>query len=108
MKLFSVTKITPALTLTFTLLAGSSLALAADISLNEAIKLRDAGTILTFDRLDALALEQHPGSTIRETELELELGRYIYKVELMDANIIEWDIEMDATNGAILKTRQDK
>lgn len=108
MKQTPAKKLFPALLATFTLLAGSSQVLAADISLNEAVKLRDAGTILPFDRLDALALEQHPGSTIHETELELDLGRYIYQLELLDATGIEWDIELDATNGTVLKNQQDK
>jgi uncharacterized membrane protein YkoI len=50
---------------------------------------------------------KHPGATVEETELEEEYGRYIYQVELRDAQGVKWDLELDATNGQILKDHQD-
>jgi uncharacterized membrane protein YkoI len=88
-----------------TLTAG--LAQARDLGPDEALKLRDAGTIQTFEKLNAAVLAQHPGGTIEETELEEEYGRYIYQVEVRDAQGVQWDVELDATNGQILKNQQD-
>lgn len=88
-----------------TLTAG--LAQARDLGPDEALKLRDAGTIQTFEKLNAAVLAQHPGGTIEETELEEEYGRYIYQVEVRDAKGVQWDVELDATNGQILKNQQD-
>ncbi|MET3457567.1 MULTISPECIES: PepSY domain-containing protein [Pseudomonas] len=86
---------------------GTSLAHARDLSADEARKLQDAGTILSFERLNAAALAKHPGATLTETELEEEYGKYIYQVGLHDKKGIEWDVELDATNGKVLKNHQD-
>jgi len=89
----------------FITLAGS--VQARDLGPDEALKLRDAGTIQSFEKLNELALAQHPGGVIRDTELENELGRYIYQLEVVDAKGVEWDLELDATNGQVLKNHQD-
>ncbi|MGV8835204.1 PepSY domain-containing protein [Cellvibrio sp.] len=80
---------------------------ARDLGPDEALKLRDSGTIQSFEKLNELALAQHPGGVIRETELENEWGRYVYQLEVVDAQGLEWDLELDATNGQILKNHQD-
>ena len=80
---------------------------ARDLGPDEALKLRDAGTIQPFDKLNAAALAQHPGGTVAETELEEEYGRYVYQVEVRDLQGVQWDMELDASNGQILKNRQD-
>jgi uncharacterized membrane protein YkoI len=40
--------------------------------------------------------------------LEEEYGKYVYQVDLRDPQGIDWDVEVDATNGNILKDHQDK
>ncbi|UVJ45801.1 PepSY domain-containing protein [Pseudomonas sp. LS1212] len=96
------------------LMAAAALALTAgivqarDLGPDEALTLRDAGTVQSFEKLNAAALAKHPGSTIHETELEQEYGKYIYQVELRDAQGVEWDLELDATSGAVLKDHQDQ
>jgi uncharacterized membrane protein YkoI len=80
---------------------------ARDLGPDEALKLRDSGSIQSFEKLNELALAQHPGGLIRETELENAWGRYIYQLEVVDAKGIEWDLEIDAANGQILKNHQD-
>ncbi|VVO38982.1 PepSY domain-containing protein [Pseudomonas fluorescens] len=85
----------------------ASLAHARDLGPDEALRLRDAGTIQSFEKLNATALARHPGGTVHETELEEEYGKYIYQVELRDAQGVEWDIEMDAVSGQVLKDHQD-
>lgn len=88
-----------------TLTAG--MAQARDIGPDEALRLRDAGTIQSFEKLNAVALAQHLQATVTDTELEQEYGKYVYQVELRDAKGIEWDVEMDAVTGQILKNHQD-
>jgi uncharacterized membrane protein YkoI len=85
----------------------AGIAQARDLGPDEALKLRDAGTIQSFEKLNAAAIAKHPGGTINETELEEEYGRYIYQVELRDAQGVQWDLKLDATNGQILKDHQD-
>lgn len=85
----------------------ASLAHARDLGPDEALRLRDAGTIVSFEKLNATALSRHPGSSIGETELEEEYGKYIYQVELRDPQGLEWDLELDAVTGQVLKDHQD-
>lgn len=80
---------------------------ARDLGADEALKLRDAGTIQSFEKLNAVALAKHPKSTITDTELEQEYGKYVYQIELRDAQGVEWDVEVDAVSGQILKDHQD-
>ena len=96
-----------------TLLTAASLALTANLALardlgpDEAMRLRDAGTIQSFEKLNEAALAQHPGGKIEETELEEEYGRYIYQVEVRDTNGVQWDMDIDATSGEVPKNQQD-
>lgn len=85
----------------------ASLAHARDLGPDEALRLRDAGTIVSFEKLNATALTKHVGSSITETELEEEYGKYIYQVELRDPQGLDWDLELDAVSGQILKDHQD-
>ncbi len=102
-----MTKFLKTCALIVTLFSGAAAVQADDISLDEAVKLRDAGTIQSFEKLNALAIAQHPGSVIHDTELEYYWGRYGYQVELRVAQGREWDIELDASTGEILKNEQD-
>ncbi|EJN31189.1 MULTISPECIES: PepSY domain-containing protein [unclassified Pseudomonas] len=85
----------------------ASLAHARDLGPDEALRLRDAGTIVSFEKLNATALAKHPGSTITDTELEEQYGKYIYQVEMRDPQGLEWDLELDAVTGQVLKDHQD-
>jgi uncharacterized membrane protein YkoI len=96
-----------ALTATAAMLATATVAQARDLGPDEALKLRDAGTIQSFEKLNAAALAKHPGATVEETELEEEYGRYVYQIELRDAQGAQWDLELDAANGQVLKDQQD-
>ena len=85
----------------------ASLAHARELGPDEALRLRDAGTIVSFEKLNATALEKHPGSTITDTELEEQYGKYIYQIEMRDPQGLEWDLELDAVTGQVLKDHQD-
>jgi uncharacterized membrane protein YkoI len=85
----------------------ASMAQARDLGPDEALKLRDAGTIQSFEKLNAVALEQHPGAVIEETELEEEYGRYIYQVDVRDTQGQQWDLQLDALTAQILKNKLD-
>ena len=85
----------------------ASLAQSRDLGPDEALRLRDAGTIMSFEKLNAIALAKHPGSTVTETELEQEYGKYVYQIDLRDPQGLEWDLELDAVSGQVLKDHQD-
>ncbi|WPC27619.1 PepSY domain-containing protein [Pseudomonas moraviensis] len=80
---------------------------ARDLGPDEALRLRDAGTIVSFETLNAIALEKHPGSEITETELEEEYGKFIYQIELRDPKGVKWDLELNAVDGEVLRDHQD-
>lgn len=92
----------------FTLACVAGLAQARDLGPDEALRLRDAGTVMSFEKLNAIALAKHPGTQVHNTELEQEYGKYIYQVELRDGKGVEWELDLDATTGAVLKDRLDK
>lgn len=93
--------------LVITLAAIAGLAQARDLGPDEALRLRDAGTLKDFEQLNAAALGNHPGARIEDTELEEHYGRYLYQVELRDAQGVQWEVELDAVTGAVLKDHQD-
>ncbi|WP_339411183.1 PepSY domain-containing protein [Pseudomonas sp. EA_35y_Pfl2_R5] len=101
MKILTVALTAAALSLT------AGLAQARDLSPDETLKLRDADTIQAVEKLDAAALALHPGGKTEDTELEEEYGRYIYQVEVRDAQGVQWDVELDATNAQVLKNQRD-
>ncbi len=90
-----------------TLVATAGIAQARDLGPDEALKLRDAGTIQSFEKLNAAALSKHPGGQVTDTELEEEYGRYTYQVEVRDAQGVRWDVKLDATNGKELQNHRD-
>ncbi|TBU97426.1 PepSY domain-containing protein [Phytopseudomonas dryadis] len=87
--------------------ATAAIAQARDLGPDEALQLRDAGTILSFEKLNEAALAQHPGGRLEGSELEEEYGRYLYQVEVRDAKGQQWDVELDATDGTLLKNHLD-
>jgi uncharacterized membrane protein YkoI len=80
---------------------------ARDIGPAEADKLRAAGNIQPQALLNAAALARHPGATITDTDLDEEYGRHVHQVELTDVEGIDWDVDLDAATGQILKDHQD-
>ncbi|AHG41651.1 peptidase [Pseudomonas syringae CC1557] len=80
---------------------------ASGIDPHEVSRLSDEGTLHTSERLDAKALSEHPGARIIGTQLKNIYGRYVYNVELRDAQGIEWDLEIDAATGRVYRNRQD-
>jgi uncharacterized membrane protein YkoI len=88
-------------------LTGAGIAYADDVGPDQAVKLMKEGKIQPFEKLNEAALAKHPGATIKETELEKEYGGYIYKVELRDAQGIEWEVDLDGASGKITRDQQD-
>lgn len=90
-----------------TLALGANLAMARDLSADEAAKLREAGTIQSVEQLEQAAMAKHPGAQIKESELEEKDGRYVYEVELRDDKGVKWEMKLDAATGEVLKDKQD-
>ncbi|MCU1731678.1 MULTISPECIES: PepSY domain-containing protein [unclassified Pseudomonas] len=97
-----------ALFATAALALSANAAMAKDVRTDEVVKLVQTKQIQSLDELNQKALAKHPGATIKDTELEDVYGRYVYKVELRDAQNVEWDVDLDAKTGEVLKDVQDR
>ncbi len=80
---------------------------AGAVDPDKPLKVPATVTIVAFDQLEAAALALHPGSRLLDTDLDEEYGQYVYEVELEDAHGIEWDVELDALTGHVLKNHQE-
>ena len=96
-----------ALCVSAALLVGAGVAQAKDVSPAKIVELSNSGAILSFDKLDAAALAQHPNARILDTELDESYGRYIYQVDVRDDKGQKWEVELDATTAEVLKNQQD-
>ncbi|MCI3944473.1 peptidase M4 [Pseudomonas syringae] len=85
----------------------------ADIGPDEVVRLHKAGTVGDFEQFNKDALAAHSGFKIHETELEASKtapGQYIYKIELKSTSPTdgtEWNYEVDAKNGKVLRNVKD-
>ncbi len=80
---------------------------ARDLSQDEALKLRQEGTILSSQTFIERALERHPKAHLLELELEEEHGRYIYEVELLTEQGQVRELKFDASSGDLLEDEED-
>ncbi|PWB29181.1 peptidase [Pseudomonas sp. SDI] len=96
-----------ALFATAALALSANVAMAKDIPMDQVVSLVQAKTIKSLDELNNIALAKHPGATVKDSELEDVYGRYVYKVELRDAQSVEWDVDLDAKTGEVLKDVKD-
>ncbi|MGE8418032.1 Peptidase propeptide and YPEB domain protein [compost metagenome] len=99
-----------ALFATAALALSANVALAKDLNPKQIVEVVQTNQIKPFTELEKAALAKHPGAILVEDESELEdsYGRLVYKVELRDAQNVEWKVEMDAKSGEILKDFQDR
>jgi uncharacterized membrane protein YkoI len=80
----------------------------ADIGPDEIIRLQKDGTVGDFEQFNKQALAKHPGFQIHDTELEKEAGRYVYQIELKDTKGTEWNYDVDAKTGEVLRDAEDR
>lgn len=87
------------------LLATSAAALA-DVGYLEARKLRENGQALAEERVLEVVNKARPGD-VTDLELDRDMGRLVYEVEVRDAQGQEWDLELDAATGEVLGESRD-
>ncbi|PBQ14766.1 peptidase [Pseudomonas congelans] len=99
----TLTTLLAALTFVFT----SCFIQARGVDPQEVLRLSDAGTLQSAEKLDAKALSKHPDASIIGTQFKNIYGRYVYNVELRDKQGIEWVLEIDAATGQVYRNHQD-
>ncbi|NKQ10103.1 PepSY domain-containing protein [Pseudomonas sp. SST3] len=88
------------------LLAATPVA-SRDLDQDEALRLRREGLIQPLESLLQKAMERHPGARLLEAELEEEDGLYVYEIELLTADGVARELELDARDGRLLKDEED-
>lgn len=78
----------------------------ADLKAHEVRDLKESGRIMSLEELLRMIRTDYPGRVI-EVELEKENGRYVYEIEIVDEKGVVWEIELDASNGQLLKRELD-
>lgn len=82
-------------------------ATARDIGHDEALALREAGTILPLEQIIERALERYPGARLLEVELEEEAEQLVYEVELLTVGGVVRELEFDARDAGLHKDEVD-
>ncbi|CAI8814954.1 putative membrane protein [Pseudomonas sp. IT-P253] len=88
-----------------TLTAG--MAQAGDVPIDQIPQLVKEGKIKPQEALDQIVLKLHPGATITDRDLDNHFNGYEYEVEVRDAKGVEWDVDLNAATGEVLKSKQD-
>ncbi|PYY67821.1 peptidase [Pseudomonas jessenii] len=89
------------------LLAFCSAVMARDLDQDEALRLRQQGVILPLEQLLQQAMDRYPGAKLLEAELEEKHNIYLYDVELLTPEGVVRELHIDATDGRILKDKED-
>jgi uncharacterized membrane protein YkoI len=69
---------------------------------DHARRLRRKGAIVSLETVASAAQRVRPGELL-EVELERKRGRYVYEVEILDAEGQVWEMRFDARDGSLLK-----
>lgn len=87
------------------LLCSVSIAIADD-DLALARKLSAAGKILPLSEI-VLRAKQHKFGEVIDVEFEQKKRRYVYEIEILEANGQVWEVKLDAATGALIKLELD-
>ena len=99
-----------ALTALFTaasLTLAAGLAQAKDVPVDQIPQLVKDGKIKPLEELNEIVMKLHPGATITDSELDNHTTLFEYEVELKDAQGVEWDVDLNAATGEVLKNKKD-
>lgn len=80
----------------------------ADVRPDQIEGLVKSGAVMDFAKLNKIAQDLHPGSSIADTELDSKTGvpGYEYEVELTTADG-KYEVKLDAKTGAVLSNKKD-
>ena len=79
----------------------------ADVPVDQIPQLVKDGKIKPLEELNQIVLKLHPGATITDSDLDNHFNGYEYEVELRDAKNVEWDVDLNAVTGEVLKNKKD-
>ncbi len=70
-------------------------------------ELKQAGDILSLEKILEKAQQLHPGHVL-EVELERKELRYIYEIETVDTKGNVWEMQFDAKTAELLNSNKEK
>ncbi|MFU2325106.1 PepSY domain-containing protein [Pseudomonas sp. NFX98] len=79
----------------------------ADVPVDQIPQLVKDGKIKPLEELNQIVMKLHPGATITDSDLDNHFNGYEYEVELRDAQNVEWDVDLNAATGEVLKNKKD-
>jgi len=79
----------------------------ADVPVDQIPQLVKDGKIKPLEELNKVVMKLHPGATITDSDLDNHFNGYEYEVEIRDAKNVEWDVDLNAATGEVLKNKQD-
>jgi uncharacterized membrane protein YkoI len=88
--------------LSFDVRTGELLRQESEDEHDHARRLRRKGAIVSLETVASAAQRVRPGELL-EVELERHRGRYVYEVEILDAEGPVWEMRFDARDGSLLK-----
>lgn len=100
-------RLAPALVLCISLCAASNAGSANDINQDEVLKLRRAGEVMPLQDILAGVAQRYPAMRVLEVELESKHGNYRYEIDILTADDVARELEIDAHTGAILEDEAD-
>lgn len=89
------------------LLLAATSAASRDLNQDEALRLRQDGLILPLESILQRVQAAHPGARLLEAELEEDDGEYTYDIELLTADGVARELEIDARDGRVLEDEED-
>ena len=87
-------------------LSGMTTIFADEIDQDEALKLKQSGTIVSLETIINQAKTLHEGK-ILEAELKRKTGFYIYEIEIIDTSGQVWEMKFDAKTAKLLTHEQE-
>ena len=79
---------------------------ARDLHQDEALRLRQSGTILGLEQVMQGVLGRYPRAELLEAELEEKHGQYRYDIELLTTEGVARELDVDARDGRILRDKE--
>ena len=79
----------------------------ADVPVDQIPQLVKDGKIKPLEELNQIVLKLHSGATITDSDLDNHFNGFEYEVELKDAKGVEWDVDLNAATGEVLKNKKD-
>jgi uncharacterized membrane protein YkoI len=89
----------------------AAIALATSVAVTPAFADKHGAATMPQDIIpmeDILAkAKQDKAGRVVEIDLDRKRGRYIYEIEIVDDQGVEWELDYDARTGELLRTERD-